>query len=56
MNVDELEALVDDYLRLVSRTRPWSRTPHAEALEAFLLWVRREHAGPGSAPGRETVA
>lgn len=46
--VEAIEALADDYLRLVSRTRPWDRRAHEEALEAFLRWVRevgREGSG-----------
>jgi hypothetical protein len=34
-----MHALADDYLRVIARTRPWTRRAEAEALAAFAEWA-----------------
>lgn len=53
MSPDALDALVDDYLRLLSRTRPWSHAEHERVLEVFARWVRE---GSGDAPPEDGAA
>lgn len=39
MSAGRLHALADDYLRLIARTRPWTRRAEEEALSAFTEWA-----------------
>ncbi|MDQ3389338.1 MAG: hypothetical protein M3483_07540 [Gemmatimonadota bacterium] len=43
--MDALDVLIDDYLRVIVRTRPWTRRREEEALTTLLSWV---NAQPGS--------
>lgn len=39
VTAERLQAFVDDYLRVVVRTRPWTRRQEGEMLAAFVEWV-----------------
>ncbi len=56
MSPAALEALIDDYLRQVARTRPWTAERDEDALEAFAGWMRsRLDLPPSADPGAVAV-
>lgn len=43
-----LEEIIDDYLHVIVRTRPWTKKREAEALTTFAAWLRGRWSNSGN--------
>lgn len=43
--MDPIDALVDDYLRAIVQSRPWTKRREEAALTRLVEWAHAQHAG-----------
>lgn len=51
--MEMLDAWIDEYLRVVVRTRPWTKRREQEALTQFAEWMRIEGGDPRTMVGMD---
>lgn len=45
VTVESIDALVDEYLRVIVRTRPWTRRREEESLSLLVAWAASKSGG-----------